>query len=174
MHQIHIGKQLTNRVGTHSRRETGRSKFGFRGSVLFFGQQLLLFKLRCTRIGYHVVLEVNHLFQTTGFHVQQISKTARHRLEEPDVNDRGGKLDMPHSLPPHATVSHLHATAIADHSLVFHSAIFTARAFPVLLRTKNSFAKQSVLLWSIGTIVDRLGLLDFAHRPAANIVRSSQ
>src|SRR5690606_19667149 len=127
-----------------------------------------------TRVNDDVVLEVDHLLQRRGLHVQQRTQTTGHRLEEPDVYHRGGQLNVAHPLAADAAVSHLHAAAVTDHPLVLHPAILAAGAFPVLLRTKNPLAEQTVAFRTIRTVVNRLGLLDFAERPAANIVRTSQ
>ena len=81
---------------------------------------------------------------------------------------------MAHSLASDATVRHLDAAAVAYHALVLHAAVFTACALPVLLRTENSFAEQAVLFRAVRSVVDRLGLLDFAKRPAADVVGTCQ
>src|SRR5690606_29252756 len=62
----------------------------------------------------------------------------------------------------------------ANHALVLHAAILAAGAFPVLFRTKDALAEQTIALGAIGTIVDRFGLFHFAERPASNIVRPRQ
>ncbi len=80
----------------------------------------------------------------TGLHVQQVAQPRGHRLEEPDVNNRRGQLDVAHSLAAHATVGDLHTTAVADHALVLHPAVLTAGTFPVLFRPKDTLAKQTV------------------------------
>src|SRR5207248_9360499 len=102
------------------------------------------------------------------------AQAAGHGLEEPDVHDRRGQLDVPHPLAPHPRVRHLDAAAVADHPLVLHPAILAAGAFPVLLRSEDALADQPVLLGTIGPVIDRLGLLDLAERPAPDIVRAGQ
>src|SRR5690606_15804072 len=121
-----------------------------------------------------VILEVDHLFQAGRLHGEQAAQPARHRLEEPDVDDRRGELDVAHALATNAAVRHLHAAAVADHPLVLHAAILAAGAFPVLLRAKDALAEQAVLFGTVGAVVDRLGLLHFAERPATNVVRSGE
>src|SRR5262245_49414365 len=71
-------------------------------------------------------------------------------------------------------MSDFDAAAITDHPLVLHAAIFSARAFPVLLRSKNPFAKKTVLLGTIGAVIDRLRLFDLSKGPTTNIVRPGQ
>jgi hypothetical protein len=138
------------------------------------GQELLLLERRVLGIDDHVILEINHLFQTGGLHIQQVAQSAGHRLEEPDVGDRSGQLDVPHPLAAHAAMRDLDAATVADHALILHTAILAAGAFPVLFWAKDPLAKQPVLLWAVGAVVDRFWLLHFAERPAADVVRPGQ
>src|SRR5439155_27203248 len=121
-----------------------------------------------------VVLEVDDLFQAGRLHIEQGAQAAGHGLEEPDVHDRRGQLDVAHALAAHAAVRDLDAAAVADHALVFHAAVLAAGALPVLLRPEDALAEQAVLLRTVGAVVDRLRLLDFAERPAANVVGTGQ
>src|SRR5262249_7367489 len=41
-------------------------------------------------------------------------------------------------------------------------------------RTENALAEQAVLFGAVGAIVDRLRLLDFAERPAPDVVGAGQ
>src|SRR5207248_7990303 len=90
------------------------------------------------------------------------------------MDDGRGQLDVAHALAAHAAVRHLDAAAVADHPLVLHAAVLAAGALPVLLRPEDALAEQAVLLRPVGAVVDRLGLLDLAERPAPNIVRAGQ
>ena len=58
--------------------------------------------------------------------------------------------------------------------LYFIPAVLAARAFPVLFRAKDALAEQAVLFRTVGAIVDRLGLLHLAERPATDVVRPGQ
>ena len=90
------------------------------------------------------------------------------------MNDGRSQLDVPHPLPTHTAVSHFDAAAIADHALVFHATVLSAGTFPVFFRPENSLAEQTVPLRSICPVVNRLGLLDFAERPAPNVMRAGE
>src|SRR5262249_34881346 len=104
----------------------------------------------------------------------QRAQPAGHRLEEPDVHHGGRQLDVPHPLAADAAVRHLDAAAVADHPLVLHAAVFAAGAFPVLLGAEDTLAEEAIPLGAVGAVVDRLGLLDFAERPAPDIVWAGQ
>ena len=121
------------------------------------------FQVRGTWIDDYVVLEVDHFFQACGFHFEQVTKAAWHRLEEPDVGYRGGKFDMPHAFASDSRVGDFDPATIADHPLVLHPTVLSASAFPVLFRAKNTFAEQAVFFGTVGSVVDRLRLFDFSE-----------
>src|SRR5207247_3402798 len=134
-------------------------------AVLVLGEQLALLQLGLARFDDDVILEVDDLFQAGGLHVQQSAEAAGHGLEEPDVDDRSGQLDVAHALAADAAVRDLDAAAIADHPLVLHAAVLAAGALPVLLGPEDTLAEQAVAFRPIGAVVDRLRLLDLAERP---------
>src|SRR5262249_49670414 len=74
----------------------------------------------------------------------------------------------------HAAMSHFDATTVANHPLILHAPVFAAGAFPVLLRAENTLAEEAVFFRTIGAIINRLRFLDFAERPAANVMGAGQ
>ena len=173
MNQVKFAQQIAYGFGTHFGSEATSAEFGHFGPVLFFGQQLLFFKIGIARNGDDIVLEVNYFFQATGLHRQQVTQTTRHGFEEPNVNHRSGELDVAHSFTANARVSDFNATAIANHAFVLHAAVLTTSTLPVLFRAENSLAEQTVFFRSVRTVVDRFRLLHFAHRPTADVVWAS-
>ena len=97
---------------------------------------------------------------------QEVAQARRHRLEEPDVDDRRGQVDVAHALAADAAVRDLDAAPVADDALVLHALVLAAEALPVALGTEDPLAEQAVLLRPVGAVVDGLGLLDLAERPA--------
>ncbi len=81
---------------------------------------------------------------------------------------------MSHAFAAHATVRNLHTATIADHALVLHPTVLAASALPVLFRSENTLAKQTVFFRTVGTVVDRFRLFDFAERPTTDVLRASQ
>ena len=77
-----------------------------------------------------VEFKLEHLEVRTPEHTK-LAKPTGHRLEEPDVDNRSGKLDVSHALAAHAAVRYFHTAAIANHALVLHAAVFAAGTFPV-------------------------------------------
>src|SRR5204863_1526899 len=111
-----------------------------------------------------------HALELLELHVEQQSDAARQALQEPDVGDRRGELDMAHALAPDLRNGHLDAALFADDALVLHALVLAAQALVVLDRTENAGAEQAVALRLERAVVDGLRLLDFAERPAADLV----
>src|SRR4029077_5533649 len=98
----------------------------------------------------------------------------RDTLEVPDVRDGRGQLDVAHPLAPHLRARDLDATALADDALEADTLVLAAVALPVLRRTEDLLAEESVLLGLERAVVDRLRLLDLAVRPRADLVRGGE
>src|SRR5262245_45962335 len=81
---------------------------------------------------------------------------------------------MPHALAAHAAMCHFDAAAVADHTLVFHTAVLAAGAFPVLFGAEDALTEQTVLFGAVGAVVDRLRLFDLAEGPGTNIVGAGE
>ena len=96
------------------------------------------------------------------------AEAARHALEEPDVRDRHGQLDVAHALAAHARDRHFDAAAIADDVLVLDALVFSAGALVVAHRAEDLLAEQAARLGLERAVVDRLGILDLALRPFAD------
>ncbi len=77
---------------------------------------------------------------------------------------------MAHALATHLGARYLDATALADDALEADTLVLTAVALPVLGRTEDLLAEESVLLRTERAVVDGLGLLDLTVRPGANLV----
>ena len=92
-------------------------------------------------------------------------------LEVPDVAHRSGQLDVAHTLTADLGLGHLDAAAVADLALITDALILAAVALPVLGRSKNALAVQTVALRLQGAVVDGLRLLHLAVAPVADLVR---
>ena len=114
--------------------------------------------------------EVDDLLEALRRDVEQVAETARHTLEVPDVRDRRGQLDVAHALAAHLRARDLDATPLADDPLEAHALVLAAVALPVLGRTEDLLAEESVLLGLERAVVDGLRLLHLAVRPRADLV----
>ena len=133
------------------------------------GGALLLVDARDDRGG-----EVEHLLELARGDVEQVADPARDALEEPDVRDGRGEVDVTHALAAHLLPRHLDAAALADDPLVANALVLAAVALPVLRRTEDALAEEPVALGLQGAVVDGLRLRDLAHRPVTDLLRRSE
>src|SRR5207245_11279022 len=112
-----------------------------------------------------------HLLPRARADVQDEGERAGPPLQIPAVAHRRGVLDVPHALPAHLRPGHLHAAAVADDALELHLLVAAAVALPVLDRTKDPLAEETIALRLEGAVVDRLGLLHLAVGPVAHVQR---
>ena len=73
-----------------------------RAQVLVLREELALLQRREAGLDDDVGLEVEDALEVLQRHVEQETDPARQRLEEPDVGDGRGELDMAHAVTPHA------------------------------------------------------------------------
>ena len=137
---------------------------------LLLVQQLVGLERGQAGLDHDPVVEVEHALEVAQRHVEQHADARRHRLQEPDVRDRRGQLDMAHALAADLGLDDLDAALLADDALVLHALVLAAQALVVLDRAEDLGAEQPVALRLEGPVVDRLGLPDLAIRPLANLV----
>src|SRR6266576_3669619 len=121
-------------------------------------EQLVLDDVLLARVDDDVVRVVDDLLEIPQREIDEIPHRTRQSLEEPDVSDGYGELDVTHALATDAAQGDFDAAAIADHATVTNSLVFAAVAFPVLDRTEDPLAEQAILLRLERAIVDGLGL----------------
>ena len=85
--------------------------------------------------------------------------------------NRRRELDVAHALAAHFGARDLDAAAIADHALEADALVLAAVAFPVFGRAEDLLAEEPVALGLERAVVDRLGFLDFAEGPSADLLR---
>src|SRR5581483_9428704 len=159
-------------------------------ALLEFGELLVAVDVDALGLGLHLVLEpvqvlrarlvvdvrddrrreVEDLLELAGRDVEEVADAARDALEEPDVRDGCGQVDVTHALAAHLLAGHLDAAALTDDALVPDALVLAAVALPVLRRTEDALAEQAVALRLERAVVDRLGLGDLAGRPVADLL----
>ncbi len=137
---------------------------------LLLGQELLLLEGRVARVEDDVGLEIEDLFQVLDGQVEDEPDAARRALEEPDVGDRGGQLDVAHPLAADLGLRDLDAAALADDAAVLHPLVLAAEALVVVDGPEDLGAEQAVLLGLEGPVVDGLRLGHLAPRPALDLL----
>ena len=119
--------------------------------------------------------EVDDLLQLLGLQLlpglgahEEIGQPASGPAQVPDVHDRGGQLDVAHPLAAHLGPGDLHPAALTDDPLEPDALVLPAVALPVLRRTEDLLAEETVLFGTQRAVVDRLRLLHLAVGPAAD------
>jgi hypothetical protein len=120
--------------------------------------------------GDQVGREVDDLLEVLGRQVEQVAQARRDALEEPDVGDRSGQLDVAHPLTADLGPGHLDAAALADDALEPDPLVLAAVALPVPGGTEDLLAEEAILLRTQRPVVDGLGLLHLTVRPLADVV----
>ena len=78
---------------------------------------------------------------------------------------------MAHAVTTNLCGGYFNTAALAGNALEANAFVLTAGALPVPYRSKDLLAEKAVLFWLKGTVVDGLGLLDFAVRPRTDFLR---
>ena len=81
---------------------------------------------------------------------------------------------MSHALAADTGFCDFHAAALADDSFIADFLVFSAMALPVLGRSEDNLAEQSVLLRFQGTVVDGFRFFYLAVGPLADSFRRCQ
>ena len=101
--------------------------------------------------------------RSDGLHAEQVAEARRHRLEEPDVDDRRGQVDVAHALAAHAEWVTLTPQRSQMMPLYFVPLYLPQKHSQSFSGTEDALAEQAVLLGTVRAVVDGLGLLDLAE-----------
>jgi len=112
--------------------------------------------------------------EVLDLHGQHLPDTAGQTLEEPDVGDGHGQLDVAETLAPHLALGDFHTTFVTDHPAETDTFVFSAVALPVLHRTEDTFAEKTVLFRLERPVVDGLGLRHLTIAPIPDHFRGSE
>ena len=170
--QLEAAQQLTDGFRADHGGEAVLAILVLRLEVLVLGQELTVLERGETRLEDDVIFEIQDPLEILQRHVEQQADARRQRLQEPDVRDGGGELDMAHALAPDARQGHLDRALLADDALVLHPLVLAAQALVVLDRPEDAGAEQAVALGLEGPVVDRFRLLDLAVGPGQNLLRA--
>src|ERR1043166_5305662 len=170
--QIESAQHAADRLGADHGGEGIPAVFLLGAQILFLGEKLAVLERSQAGLNDNVVLEIENPLEVLERHIEQEADAALERLQEQDVRDWRGQLDVAHALAPHARERHLDAALLADDALVLHALVLAAQALVVLERAEDAGAEQAVALRLEGPVVDRLRLLDLAVGPRQNLVRA--
>src|SRR5690606_5623592 len=103
-------------------------------------------------------------------HVEHHTQARRQALQEPDVRDRAGQLDVTHAFTADFGDRDFDAALLADDATMLQALVLAAQALVVFDRPEDFRAEQTVALGLERAIVDGLGLADFTVRPRADFL----
>ncbi len=169
--EVEALEQFADRFGADHGGEGVLAVLVLRLEVLVFRQELTVLERGQARLEHDVVFEVQDALEILQRHVEQQADARRQRLQEPDVRDRRGELDVAHALAPDARQRHFDRALFADDALVLHALVLAAQALVILDRPEDAGAEQAVALGLEGAVVDGLRLFDLAVGPRQNLLR---
>jgi hypothetical protein len=172
--QVDGGQHFADGFGTDVRLEGVGPEVILRVHELLLGHQLSVGEVGQARFDHDVVLEIQDAFQIAQRHVQHQADARGQRLEEPDVRDGRGQLDVAHPLAADLLQRDFDAAFLADDAAILHALVLAAQAFVVLDRTEDARAEKTVTFGLERAVVDGLGLLDLAVGPRENPLRAGQ
>ena len=138
--EIDLAKKLPDSLGAHLCLE-GILILLLSIEILLLGKNLTFLKGRISRLYNHPILIVKDVFKLGGSLVEKKTHPRGAALEEPDVADGNGKLDVSHALTADGSERYLNSAAVADHTFVLDALILSASALPVLGRSENLLAE---------------------------------
>ena len=155
-------QKFTDRFSTDHGGEAVLAVFVLRLQIFIFGQQLAILERGQTRLENDVIFKIQNPLEIFQRHVEQQTDAARQRLQEPDVRNGCGQLNMAHALAPNARQRHFDRAFFADDALVLHALVLAAKTFVVLDRPEDARAEQAITLRLERAVVDGFRLFDFA------------
>ena len=163
--EVYLCKEFLYSFCAHSDAETSAA-VGFESFLVFLiVDDLLLDEICRARVDYDILDKVQYHLDISRRHIERKAYSGRYALEIPYVGDGGSEFDMTHSLASDLSAGNFNAALVADNAFISDSLIFTAMAFPVLGRSENPLAEQTVFFGFLSSVIDGFGLGDFAVRP---------
>ena len=170
--QVEVHQQVLERLSADLGGEAVLAEVVLRLVVLLFAQQLVHGHGGHAGIDDHEALEVEHALEILERHVEHQADAGRQRLQEPDVGNRGGEVDVTHALAANLGERDFDTALLTDNALVLHALVLAAQALVVLHRAEDLGTEQAVALGLEGPVVDGLRLLDLAEGPGADALRA--
>src|SRR5581483_10961050 len=167
---LDLAQHLADRLGAHLGAEAVRAVLLDGLAVLALGQELVPVETAVLRVDDDVALEVKDLLDLLQGEIEHSADARRQALQEPDVRDRRGEVDVAHALTAHLRLDDLDAALLAHDAAVPHALVLAAVALVVLRRTEDLGAEEPVALRLERPVVDRLRLLHLAVRPGPDLV----
>src|SRR4051812_20363954 len=171
---VHALEHLDHRFTAHAGFEALVAVLLEELRVAVLGEQLTALEWSLARIDDDVRLAVQDLFQVLERDVEDVADAGRQALQEPDVRDRRGQVDVAQALTTHLGLNHFDAALLAHDAAVLHALVLAADALVVLHRAKDLGAEQAVTFRLERAVIDGLRLLYFTVRPLPDLLRAGE
>ncbi len=162
-------QQFAHGFRAHQGTEVVAVLFGL-GEEIVIRHDLAALERRHARFDHAPGFEVQHAFDVAQGHVEHHAQTRRQALQEPDVRDGAGQLDVAHAFTANLGNGDFNAALFADHATMLQALVLAAQALVVFDRAKDLGAEQTVTLRLERAVVDGLGLANFAVRPRTDLL----
>jgi hypothetical protein len=167
---VFVLQHLEDGFAAHSREELVLAVLFDELEVLLLGEELTLREPGLLGVDDDVRLAVEDLFEVLQRDVEHVADARREALQEPDVRDRCGEVDVPEALAANLGLDDFDAALLAHDPAVLHALVLAAVALVVLHRPEDLRAEEAVALGLERAVVDRLRLFDLAVRPLPNLL----
>ena len=171
---VDLLEHLEDRLAAHAGGEAVVAVLVEELDVTLLREELRPVQRRLLGIDDDVRLAVENLLQVLQRDVEHVADAARQALQEPDVRDRGGQVDVAEALATYLGLDDLDAALLADDAAVLHALVLAAVALVVLHRAKDLGAEEAITFRLERAVVDRFRLLDLAVRPLTDLFRRCQ
>ncbi len=172
--EVGSGQQLADRLGPRLHGAVPVGVLFLELPPFLVAQHVADLQLGVARIDDDAGLVVEDPLEVLHLHGQQLADAAGQALEEPDVRDGHGQLDVAEAFATDLALGDLDAALVADHAAEADALVLAAVALPVLDRAEDPLAEKAVLLRLEGAVVDGFRLLDFTVGPGAHLFRRRQ
>ena len=166
-------EQFLNGFCAHAHPE-GRAVFTEFILVFCFGQQLFFGQVGIARIQDNVAGKVQDFFQGSLANVQDSAHPAGNSLEIPDMGYGSSQFNGAHPIAADLGASNFYTAFVADDPFITDAFVLAAMAFPILGRSKNPFAEQTIPFRFQGSIVDRFRFGYFPVGPRSDLFGRGQ
>ncbi len=140
--EFDAAEHFLDRLGADADLELVLTELVLLGEQLVLGQQLQQLQVGGAWLENDVALEIQDLLELLQRQIDHQADAAWQRLQEPDVRDRRGQLDVAHALAAYFRQRHLDAALLADDAAEFHPLVLAAQALVILDRAKDAGAEQ--------------------------------
>ena len=141
-----------------------------RFAIFLFGEDLAIIKIAFPFIKNNIRLEIENALELFQGQVEHSRDPTRQRLEEPDVCNRAGQVNVTETLTTNLARNDLDTTFFTDDATVLHALVFAAVTLVVFGWTKDFGAEETVTLRLKCPVVNRFRLLNFTKRTLAYLL----